>query len=138
MDTSETYIRMCDCPEIQEYRPYWLFKKWFGKDIVGMSRNGYVITNAEGEIFASYPLVFTNRKEVKGIIWLPTQDRLQEMIEFPCGTFKDNFWSALDDLHKYSFTEDWMEWIPTSMEQLWLAFVMHEKFGKSWNGDKWV
>ena len=24
-----------------------------------------------------------------------------------------------------------------SMEQLWLAFVMHEKYGKKWDGKEW-
>jgi len=25
-----------------------------------------------------------------------------------------------------------------SMEQLWLGFVMKERFGKCWNGDNWM
>ena len=136
MDTSATYIKMCDCPEIQEQRPYWLFKKWFGKDIVGMSRNGYVITNAEGEIFASYPLVFTNRKEVKGIIWLPRQDRLQGMVQQSCEYARPlvaRFAKWAHEEIDYVLTRHL-----TSMEQLWLAFVMREKFNLTWNGDKWV
>ena len=41
MDTSETYIRMCDCPEIQDrWEPLWLAfvmhelqgKKWNGEE----------------------------------------------------------------------------------------------------------
>jgi hypothetical protein len=31
---------------------------------------------------------------------------------------------------------DWSE--PTSYERLWLMFVMHEKYGKIWNGEEWV
>jgi len=26
----------------------------------------------------------------------------------------------------------------TSIEQLWLAFVMHEKYQKIWNNEKWI
>jgi len=25
-----------------------------------------------------------------------------------------------------------------SMEQLWLAFVIHEKYGKKWDGNDWI
>jgi len=30
----------------------------------------------------------------------------------------------------------WKEF--TSMEQLWLAFVMFERFGKYWTGTEWI
>ena len=54
-------------------------------------------------------------KEYGGLVWLPRQDQLQEMVE------KDNFSVKA-----------------TSMEQLWLAFVMKEKYNKQWNGEGWV
>jgi len=31
----------------------------------------------------------------------------------------------------------WLHFSPT-WEQLWLRFVMHEKYGKRWDGEKWT
>jgi len=44
------------------------------------------------------------------------------------------------------YIADFLEWLQStekehwlgSMEQLWLAFIMSEKYGKVWNGDDWV
>ena len=48
-------------------------------------------------------------------IWLPRQDQLQGMVEYTVGVNKFN-----------------------SMEQLWLAFVMSEKYNKKWDGKDWI
>jgi hypothetical protein len=62
-------------------------------------------------------------------IWLPRQDQLQEMV----GEKIEN---------NYSITKRFLRFIPgnpeSSMEQLWLAFVMKEKFNKTWDGENWV
>lgn len=63
------------------------------------------------------------------------QDQLQEMYE-------GDWWSA------YLKFEEWMKenyndvrgdvMILMSMEQLWLAFVMSERYSKQWNGTDWI
>lgn len=73
---------------------------------------------------------------INSIIWLPYQYQLQEMLEDsfgvnPFATFSIfhctiNSWKA-----KYILQFN-------SMEQLWLAFVMKENFGKIWNGESWI
>ena len=75
-------------------------------------------------------------------MWLPRQDQLQEMIDwfkytkldFCNGTnkaYKLMLWVTLESPGSY--------WIHgNSMEQLWLAFVMKEKYNKVWNGEDWV
>ena len=40
-------------------------------------------------------------------------------------------------LQKYVGAENYLRQF-TSMEQLWLAFVMKEKYNKTWNGKDWV
>ena len=65
-------------------------------------------------------------------IWLPTQDQLQEMCDPPLDILLMEFW----------------KWLPheevaikyTSMEQLWLAYLMWELYGKVWDDEKedWV
>jgi len=77
------------------------------------------------------------------------QDQLQEMVSYPSvpvmmaaftrftqGTYKSlptcGEQGCYDGCHVVA---NWQAF--TSMEQLWLAFVMKEK-GKAWNGEDWV
>ncbi len=74
-----------------------------------------------------------------GEIWpLLRQDQLQEMVplfvlpgQLPTGEISAGY------LEKFN-TFQWNH-VMYSMEQLWLAFVMHEKFSKQWSieGKKW-
>lgn len=61
-------------------------------------------------------------------IWLPQQDQLQRMI-------RDKFYQTYDMV--LSFREIIGYDDKRSMEQLWLAFVMKEKYSKTWNGKEW-
>lgn len=111
MDTSPNYIKMSDCPEIQEQ------KKHDGRNIF-MCREG----DESGD---------------KGFVWLPQQDQIQEMMP-PCACliclttrlyqFTDNHIEGLFDNKIYS------------MEQLWLALYMWEKHTMIWNLEKkeWI
>lgn len=65
-------------------------------------------------------------------IWLPTQAQLQKMLGFEtyelldiCAESDGIMWQAL---HDYA----------NSMEQLWLAFVMKEKYSKQWIKGEWI
>ena len=62
--------------------------------------------------------------------WLPRQDQLQEMVS------ERTSWVLAKDFaaQVYHLSGD----TAMSMEQLWLAFVMHEKYAKTWNGGGWV
>ena len=75
-------------------------------------------------------LLFTCFTIPKGSIWLPRQDQLQEMmnLKFPnlMNYSHDRYYS---NLRCYSFHR--------SFEQFWLAFVMKERYSKTWNGKKW-
>lgn len=63
-------------------------------------------------------------------IWIPRQDQLQGMVDI------DNWLlGTLGDFHKFC---DLVTRPFTSMEQLWLAFVMKEKHLKYWHEDNWV
>lgn len=63
----------------------------------------------------------------EGWVWLPRQDQLQEMVsthlDFLMGKISD-FWGNTPG--------------HGSMEQLWLAFVMKEKYNKIWLENEWV
>ena len=140
MDTSEKYIKMCEkAEEIQKMR----LDKWEEGD--------YVFDKGYDDV----RLVFQNAKWLMGygiyMVWLPRQDQLQEMIWLRVPSKKPRtllIWL----LNSVVFPEDpptnkniadnenkyWEQF--DSMEQLWLAFVMKEKFNKIWDDKKgeWV
>ena len=69
-------------------------------------------------------------------IWLPRQDQLQEMVGSDMGELYHIFWKNMSVVSSYERTPYTDKC--TSMEQLWLAFVMKEKYNKTWDGDKWI
>lgn len=132
MDTSETYIKMCGkVKEIQALCPERTINPR-SNDLVVYSRD-YVFWDG-----------------LHKFIWLPRQAQLQEMVSH------DKPISVVDDLNYFCFHMDRLGTMPhkrameearkqeeyvasfTSMEQLWLAFVMKEKYQKIWNGAEWV
>ena len=116
MDKTEQFIKMCDCPEIQN--------QW-----------GY----EDGELFTPNVHDFVHHEEPKHTfgrqVWLPRQDQIQEMLQ-PiklyelldiCGDAMGIMWEVVCEY-------------ADSFEQLWLAFYMHEKHSKIWSSkeEKWV
>jgi len=64
--------------------------------------------------------------------WLPTQEQLQEMLYPPLDILLMEFWQWVRIYEvgvKYA-----------SMNELWLAFVMHTKYRKFWNDreERWI
>ena len=135
MDTSETYIKMADCEEIQEYRT-----------TVGLKYGDYYHRK---DMFPQHVDIFPdsgwalNGQIVYGFIWLPRQDQLQAMVG---GKF--DTWSYMAKCFSDFATSDGWRSVPpdfrvietvyNSMEQLWMAFAMKEKHGKQWSGTEWV
>ena len=124
MDVSERYIKMCDCPEIQE--------KWNRK-------LGDFYTIARDKVYVYFGMDDT------GMFWLPRQDQLQDMILGDPELRHDVIVFLLDRFHTFLdpawFAGDkWMKHEKylkqfESMEQLWLAFVMHELYRKQWDDE---
>lgn len=94
-----------------------------------------VVVSTDGEKSICVSVADLVRKHA---LWLPRQDQLQEMI------VKE--WGCIVHQVFYMFCE-WLKEIPVkyhntflSMEQFWLAFVMHRKYGKVWDLEKtdWV
>ena len=132
MDKSEIYIKMCDCLEIQElefnHRPnfhfaYYLHERW----------------QIEHEFLGGE----------KPPIWLPRQDQIQERLGSNFNVLVLDFFSfCTDAIYKRKvpsvkkgkdvIIDEYPMHSLTSMEQLWLAFYMHEKHYKIWDGDKWM
>ena len=129
MDTNKTYIKMCEkAEEIQAIRP--LNPKQF---TLHLGTQG-IITR-----LASFYYVYNYKNREHKVWWLPRQDQLQDMVKrgvkkfFPYNLlwrfYRAISSNAKDNIYKPEFT---------SMEQLWLAFVMKEKYNKIWNGEEWI
>jgi hypothetical protein len=133
MDTSETYIKMCDCGEIQGFRGRYKWQAWDytyaswgeAKDVMVVS--GYCTDSGFYGLEAGSEKYPDDECVPLDAIWLPRQDQLQEMVMQP--RLLQRFFVWWDNLPLFPDYD--------SMEQLWLAFVMKEK-GKTWDGDKWI
>lgn len=137
MDKSETYIKMSDCEEIQDLAP-----EFYNVELTGTPPFSEPVTLVHQEFFI--PRTF---KEVDIMVWLPRQDELQVMM-LPDPKAKD----AWGDPVEHDYKTDYVFWLVQSfansiqerkrsqqtMEQLWLRFVMKEKFGKIWSNDEWI
>lgn len=135
MDTSETYIKVCQkAGEIQgQCKPAigeWFCWKPTGQ--VDIIRTDVFADIAQNNIGGSF-------------IWLPRQDQLQEML----GNYDDvlGYWQKItwhwwhdEDGEFHNSNIDIKKYLGkfTSMEQLWLAFVMSEKYNKVWDSEDWV
>ena len=133
MDRTKEYINMCEkAVEIQKSREYFC-----DCDVVY-----YIGTDEEinTKIF-TFPLAESwidwKREE---FIWLPQQDQLQDMLiehweEADC---INKYVVLSDEFYQFVFEKESDYTLPfRTMEKLWLAFVMKEKYSKQWTGDNW-
>jgi len=137
MDTSETYIKMCDCEEIQGLRPVkydWLDNLYYGRTILQPDHAPFLFGSSDDKL------------DTMDSIWLPRQDQLQEMVgqgwegckcfdDIPLTVILVSLYSF--EKHNVLRTIELNINSPASMEQLWLAFVMKEKYNKVWDGSNW-
>ena len=127
MDQSSDYIKMCESAKVMQ-------KQWkpdFGDFFVSMSLG---LTSPCQPIVSDLEKKKTYLKTIKAV-WLPRQDQLQEMVIEKYATPWDlaiAFSNVLmGDNASYFDNFD-------SMEKLWLAFVMLEKYKKKWKDGEWV
>ncbi len=143
MDTSKEYIELCkQATEIQELWQYEdgdYFQTRFEKSDGDYFKGRTIVTClcVAHNIKDSYGDTYVNEDAPKGkYIWLPRQDQLQEMLTFDARSYlaliKDFAYA-----NALNFTSLRNISVFSSMEQLWLAFVMYEKYQKKWNGKDW-
>ena len=140
MDISKEYIEMCEkAKKMQgERRGRELNDLFFHKNCIKTLPCMFY----GKEIIIKQCYSYNYKSDIRPIewndycIWLPRQDQLQEML------IKSKNWGvqwhlALDYLKLWKEeTKAYNKF--TSMEQLWLAFVMREKYDKIWNGKDWI
>ena len=137
MDKTETYIKMSDCEEIQDLRVKEApWDNWQVGDFYYTPApiTGCISVHNDA---SSYGLG-------RDVIWLPRQGRLQEMVDIPYKVVHKDLQDKIRCEQLAQLARDFARFVTneklldfTSMEQLWLAFVMKEKFGRVWNGKEW-
>ena len=74
----------------------------------------------------------TEHRKYINAIWLPTQEQLQEIL--PCRDYIDFCkFSVFCSGELICWNKGYKIY-----NELWLAFVMYEKYDKIWTGEKWV
>jgi hypothetical protein len=127
MDASPLYMKMCE--KASEIMVYW--KPDFGDFYVSMA--GGILSECQ-PITSELELRLPYMNQIKAL-WIPRQDQLQEIISDHYTTPWDlavEFANAL-----MGGASDYFDKF-LSMEQLWLAYVMKQKFNKRWDGKDWV
>lgn len=127
MDKSSQYIKMCESAKV--IQKHW--KPDFGDFFVSMSLG---LTSTCQPIVSDLEKKMSYLKSIKAV-WLPRQDQLQEMVIEKYATYWDlaiGFSNVLMG-DKTSYFDNF-----DSMEKLWLAFVMLEKYKKRWGEVEWV
>ena len=121
MDRTEQYILMADCEDIQK-----------PKREQGIVHGDYVYspTLRNADIFCGNP---GYRYGMMEAVWLPRQEDLQAMV------YGEFLYSKIAKFYKFALSQATrIDYRFTSMEQLWLAFVMLKLHSKVWNGTEWV
>ena len=139
MDTSEQYIKMCDCEEVQGEEPGEVGDyAYTGEDARswgGWKRRYWVVIRTDDGDAVVCIAEYESGEE--RTIFLPRQDQIQEWV-----WNKDGPVSPLRLFGRFCafhFTLGPPELSDFhTPEQLWLAFYMYETFGKVWNGEEWV
>ena len=160
MDTSKEYIKMCErAEEIQnlwnptigdfivvDYRETTGFDREIEETIWGDDDETWIrICNLTQKSIKDFIHISdetgTHTHTLSDLvrkqnIWLSRQDQLQEILG---GDIFANCWNIAYYVSPFINTEltDYYRSFKT-MEQLWLAFVMHECFKKTWLNGDWV
>lgn len=125
MDNTKEFILQCEkAVEIQELwdrrmGSFYCESYWSNEE----QKDLYVINVLKSDNQYIYQPRFT---------WLPRQDQLQEMLNKELADLVWDFGAFLYPMNSS------VHYDGKSMEQLWLAFVMYEKYNKTWNGEDWV
>ena len=123
MDTSETYIKMCDCAEIQKLR----------KGNEDLEIGDYVQVR---DFYQPFFIAIIDRKGMtfdSKRPWLPRQDQLQGMSGLNWRDFDELCWRTVWD---YGGSE--VVCRETTKEQAGIQAVMKEKYNKVWDGEQWL
>ncbi len=136
MDTSKDYYEKCKkAKKVQEaWSPTpgdWVWSSYAHR--AGILTRMSVTHGGTVEIQWAAPFILPDDISlIRRGTWLPTQGQLQKMVKRVSTdstlSIFINWWEQKEDT--------WCQF-STSMEQLWLAFVMKENFNEEWRDGTW-
>jgi hypothetical protein len=139
MDKSSGYIRLCTRAE--EVQAQWI--PAHGDFFVG--KNGQIecwidAVHGKRQVQQGFGISREGEKVIclTPYIWLPRLDQLMELAQVPGRRFENvsqEFFSWAKT--GYGQENELPSKIFTSLEQVWLAFVMQCRLGKVWDGSSW-
>lgn len=133
MRFDEKYIEMCkEAKEIQKIYQDILNKENY--EISEILEGWYVYDGNKVRLLYNCDIFISDFEDkLKECIWLPRQDQLQKII-----TTNKYFRFSLIELFYHFANKNVPKF--TSMEQLWLAYVMYIVYGKIWDErkKKWI
>ena len=143
IDITEVNISMCEkADEIQKnHQPQRYDFVW----LVGRKQIDVLV---DVELYDSKETIFVPLSSaMRGImgtierekfIWLPRQDQLQKMVKQLLQLNSPTLFVYAIWSWQYKESNEILDKVRGSMEQLWLAFAMHELYHKWWNGADWI
>ena len=144
MDTCTLNITMCEkAEELQElWKPQvgdWFYKRdgiGFGLWLICKIEEGVLLCSGERMSQPPFNRQFVEFRVPEEYIWLPHQDQLQALFEEPSINLLNRFHDWCNG--EYSVFPHAPPAHFTSMEQLWLGFVMEKLYQKVWDGGDWL
>ena len=139
MDKSKSYIHMCHAAE--EIQGLWqpvygdFYADAKGQIRCWISRNTATVRFKKGYgIWVDNSIIHLSK-----YTWLPRQDQLIEMAQVP-GRRYENIVQDFFDWSKRAYGNDARSSsrLFKTMEKIWLAFVMQQKFNRLWDCHTWV
>ena len=137
MDVTKKHIKMCEKAFDDLGFVGETFYCVYEDEVHRVLEEDLQIDPGTGVLFGTVTLNMFNEDVVYGkvkkidfedILPIYSQDQLQEMFDLSIPTLLTDFYQWAIGKPRLYFN---------SMEQLWLAFVMKEKFNKVWNGNDW-
>jgi hypothetical protein len=128
MDTTETYIKMCDCKEVQDKAPC-------SRQFPRLCEEHNFIVDTEGMLLSEDGGYYYGTMGEPPFVWLPRQDQIQEWL-IGVKPFYTSWITLIKRVYDFAFTREPAQ--IHSMEQLWLAFYMQKAHGLIWDGNEWV
>lgn len=148
MDLTNRYIIMCH--KAEDIQKAWIPRQCDFFIDYEVLEEGLSLCNPGGNQVQVIDLYYQEseglqyQQECKDIkansVWLPRQDQLQRMAEEDETKIFRLVNSVIEDQYYYPKKDANVEppSIFYSMEQLWLAYVMKEKYKKIWDEEGWV
>lgn len=151
LEKIDKYVRMCkEATELQENHKSeigdYYYLNWLYESNTNLNRDicDFLVCEADewqGDVFrpwADYGFPEQYESNIKNSTWLPRQDQLQDMILQNVHITLNETEILLRKFSIFSISIYAKRVNATSMEQLWLSYVMYDRYGKFWNGVKWV